>query len=174
MNKFKRILLASGLAATASLMANSPAFAGTTGTISLSGNIPYSLSLTLNGVTAGTNTTLSLTPGQTYTAVKIGTISGASSNSPNGLRVAVTSSWALTSTTGGNIPISKFGETSNLDLGGSRVEKTPTPTPFDLTYTTSNAAGNAPHSGFYITYTVPIDSPPGNYAGAIQFTAMDK
>ena len=122
MNKFNRILLASGLAATASLVANSPAFAQSTGTINLSGNIPYSLSLTLNGATAGnTNTTLSLNPGQTYTAVKIGTISGASSNSPNGLRVSVQSSWTLTSSTGGTIPISKFGETSNLDLGGSKL-----------------------------------------------------
>jgi hypothetical protein len=45
MNKFKRILLASGLAATASLMANSPAFAGTTGTVNLSGTVPSNLTI---------------------------------------------------------------------------------------------------------------------------------
>jgi hypothetical protein len=175
MNKFNRILLASGLAATASLVANSPAFAQATGTINLSGNIPYSLSLTLNGVTPGdTNTTLSLNPGQTYAAVKIGTISAATSNSPNGLRVSVSSNWTLTSSTGGIIAISSFGETSNIDMNGSRVEKTPPPSTFDLTYTTSSAAGNAPHSGFFITYTVPTSAPPGNYAAAILFAAIDK
>ena len=60
MNKFKRILLASGLAATASLMANSPAFAGTTGKVDLSGTVPSTLTITV----APTNnaTSLNLTP----------------------------------------------------------------------------------------------------------------
>ena len=43
MDKFNRILLASGLAATASLVANSPAFAGTTGKIDLSGTVVETL-----------------------------------------------------------------------------------------------------------------------------------
>jgi hypothetical protein len=81
MNKFKRILLASGLAATASLVANSPAFADTTGTVNLSGTVPSTLSLT---VTPDANVgALQLTPGATYTGIKIATLS-ASSNAEAG------------------------------------------------------------------------------------------
>ena len=70
MNKFKRILLASGLAATASLMANSPAFAGTTGKIDLSGTVPATL--TINVAPTTNAPSLDLPPDTTQYAVKIG------------------------------------------------------------------------------------------------------
>ena len=96
MNKFNCILLASGLAATASLMASSPAFAGPdTATVNLSGSIPYTLQMTLNPTTGGDS--LDLSVGQR--SVKIATITGATTNSENGLKVNISKS-SLTSSTG--------------------------------------------------------------------------
>jgi hypothetical protein len=104
MNKFNRILLASGLAATASLVANSSAFAGTTGTVNLSGTVPSSLTISVG--TMSTATSLALSPG-TYSNVKVGVVTGASTNSANGLKVVLSSTWALRS--GGNsIPITNI------------------------------------------------------------------
>jgi hypothetical protein len=106
MNKFNRILLASGLAATASLVANSSAFAGTTGTVNLSGTVPSSLTISVG--TMSTATSLALSPG-TYSNVKVGVVTGASTNSANGLKVVLSSTWALTSASGGNpIPITNI------------------------------------------------------------------
>ena len=95
MNKFNRILLASGLAATASLVANSSAFAGTTGKVDLSGTVPSSLSLTVAASTSAAS--LDLTPGLTYSDVKVATLSGARTNGTAGLKVFVSSTWVLTS-----------------------------------------------------------------------------
>jgi hypothetical protein len=176
MNKFNRILLASGLAATASLVANSPAFAGTTGKVDLSGTVPSTLAIT---VTPSANaTSLSMNPGNTYSNVKIGTLTGATTNSTNGLKVVLTSSsnWRLTS--GSNfIPITVISEaqgsnatsptkdniTGSLGGGGHT-----------LSVTNTSAAGSATDSSIFISYDVFPDQAAGTYTGSITFTASDK
>jgi type 1 fimbria pilin len=96
MNKFNRILLASGLAATASLMANSPAFADTkTGTVNLSGTVATSLAMTVTPLSNATS--LAMLPGVNYQDVKIGNITGATTNSANGFKVTVNSTWRFVS-----------------------------------------------------------------------------
>ena len=169
MNKFNRILLASGLAATASLVANSPAFAGTTGTVNLSGTVPSLLTIT---VTANPSTNnLSLSSGS-YTNVKVGYVTGASTNSANGLKVVLSSTWALTS--GSNsIPITYIGDalgtTATSATGGQ-----PSPTSdYTLMNTKTTASGAAPDSSIFIGYTVPSSQAAGTYAGSITFTASD-
>ena len=62
MNKFHRLLLASGLAATASLMGNLAAFAqavtGTTATVTLTGVISSNLTITVTPDNNATNLAL--------------------------------------------------------------------------------------------------------------------
>ena len=173
MNKFKRILLASGLAATASLMANSPAFAGTTGKIDLSGTVSSTLTITVAPTTNATS--LDLTPNTTKYDVKIGNITNASSNSPNGLRVVAssTSNWKLIS--GQNaIDIIFFGDSQGTTstAPGNMVSTSPEGT-FTLNYTNTTAAGSAQDSGIFISYIVPADAATGTYTGSITFTAFD-
>jgi hypothetical protein len=182
MNKFKRILLASGLAATASLMANSPAFAGTTGRIDLSGTIPYSLSLTLNPTSNVGN--LSLVPGQRTGGVKIGSLTNVATNSSSGLRVAVSSSWLLKS--GDNsIPIVDFSEADTATATSpQRTWDTVAGSPLDgsssegrylvLGLTSSFQAGAARDSSLFISYVVPANAPAGTYTGSIVFTVQDR
>ena len=174
MNKFKRILLASGLAATASLMANSPAFAGTTGKIDLSGTVSSTLTITVAPTTNATS--LNLTPDTINYDVKIGNITDASSNSPNGLRVVAssTSNWKLVS--GQNsIDIVGFGESQGTtSTVPARMDPTSTGTgTFTLNYTKTTAAGSAQDSGIFISYVVPADAATGTYTGSITFTAFD-
>ena len=168
MNKFKRILLASGLAATASLVANSSAFAGTTGKVDLSGTVPSSLSLTVAASTSAAS--LALSPG-TYSNVKVGVVTGASTNSANGLKVVLSSSWALTS--GSNsIAITNIGEAP----GTAATSGTLSPPPvgnYTLMSTRTSASGNATDSSIFIAYTVPTGQAPGTYTGSITFTASD-
>ena len=174
MNKFKRILLASGLAATASLMANSPAFAGTTGKIDLSGTVPSTLTITVAPTTNATS--LDLTPNTTKYDVKIGNITDASSNSPNGLRVVAssTSNWKLVS--GQNsIDIVGFGDSQGTTstVPYSMVSTSTGTGAFTLNYTKTTAAGSAQDSGIFISYVVPADAATGTYTGSITFTAFD-
>ena len=169
MNKFKRILLASGLAATASLMANSPAFAGTTGKVDLSGTVPSNLTITVNSNPANAN--LVLSPGA-YANVKVGTITGASTNSANGLKVVLSSTWALTS--GSNsIAITNIGDAPST-TATSNTGNQPSPTgDFILMSTRTSASGNATDSSIFIAYTVPNGQAAGIYTGSITFTASD-
>ncbi|MCX5965833.1 MAG: hypothetical protein NT070_22705 [Cyanobacteria bacterium] len=168
MNKFNRILLASGLAATASLVANSPAFAGTTGKVDLSGTVPSSLAITVTPTSSATS--MNLTPGS-YRGVKIADITNASTNSPNGFKIIVTSSGLLVS--GANsIPLIVFVEkspTTGIGSGGAFSAYIANP----LAVTKITSAGSAPDSSIEIGYDVPSNQAPGTYAGSITFTASD-
>jgi hypothetical protein len=170
MNKFNRILLASGLAATASLMANSSAFAGTTGTVNLSGTVASSLTISVG--TTATATSLALSPG-TYTNVKVGVVTGASTNSANGLKVVLSSSWALTS--GSNsIAITNIGDSVNTTATTRTHGTQGSPTgDYTLVNTKTSVSGNANDSSIFIAYTVPSGQAAGTYAGSITFTASD-
>jgi hypothetical protein len=165
MNKFKRILLASGLAATASLMANSSAFAGTTGTVNLSGTVPYTLQMTLNPTTGGDS--LDLSVGRRI--VKIATITGAATNSENGLKVNVSTSPLISSTSGGTI-VFTVGDAVGANALADRVRIADG----ELNYTTSNARGPAPDSSIFIFYNVGGEVPPGTYTGSVTFTVTDR
>jgi hypothetical protein len=172
MNKFKRILLASGLAATASLMANSPAFAqSTNATVNLSGSIPYALEMTVNPITAAAGSLDLSVGGRT---VKIATITGASTNSENGLKVGITKT-PMTSSTGGTVFFSV------RDAAGANADTTANITGADLTadtgelnYTKSNARGSAPDSSIFIFYNVYSETPPGTYTGSVTFTVINR
>ena len=174
MNKFKRILLASGLAATASLVANSPAFADTTGTVNLSGTIPAALPITVSPAPASGS--LTLTPSNAYTPIKIATISGLSTSSVNGLKVIVTSAsnWRLVS--GSNfIAFDGLGEALGADATSSTASMR-SPNYYDsnsLQLTRSSSAGNASDSSIFVSYTIPPDQAPGTYTGSITFTVTD-
>ena len=174
MNKFNRILLASGLAATASLVANSPAFAGSAPptTINLSGTIPYTLGIVVNSLSNASS--LPLTPGSNSGDYKIGTITGATTNSPNGLKVTVSSSWKLVS--GSNsISITDFSESPSATAIVPTMRRNPVSNvPFDLTSVTTNAAGSAQDSSLFISYSVPANAAAGTYTGSITFTTFDK
>jgi len=171
MNKFNRILLTSGLAATASLMANSAAFAGQTqGTVQLGGTVPSSMTMTLSESSDATE--LALEPGNEYTDVKVASITGVSTNSANGLQVVLTSNWALTS--GSNsIAITILGEANGSGATYATSSNTPSGNR-TLQITKTNAAGIAPDSSIFIGYNVPLGQAPGNYTGSIIFTASDK
>jgi hypothetical protein len=171
MNKFNRILLASGLAATASLMANSPAFAGTTGTIYLSGTIATTLAINVSG----NPSPLDLSGGS-HSGVEIGSVASASSNSQNGLKVVLTSNWALTS--GGNsIPITKISEAAGVYTSAPTqgvLTNTLTASGYTLVNTQTTQAGSAPTSTIFIDYIVPNGQAIGTYTGSITFTVSDK
>ncbi len=168
MNKFNRILLASGLAATAALMANSPAFADTTGTVNLSGTVPSTLTITVNSLTAAAS--LDLSPGNRD--AKIATITGASTNSPNGLVITVTSSnnYRLVS---GNNSIS-FATRSAAGATASQFTHDVGTSNWVLQQTVSTSPGPAPDSSIFISYSVPAGQAPGTYSGSITFTASDR
>ena len=173
MIKVHRILLASGLAATASLVANSPAFADTTGTVNLSGTIPAALPITVSPVPDVGS--LTLTPGNAYTPIKIATISGLSTSSVNGLKVIVTSAsnWRLVS--GSNfIAFGGLGEA--LGTNATSPTSMRSPSHYDsnpLQLTRSSSAGNASDSSIFISYTIPPNQAPGTYTGSITFTVTD-
>ena len=177
MNKFQRILLASGLAATASLMGNSAVFAqsvtGKTATVNLSGTVPSTLTITVTPTAAATNLPLIL--GDLYTPTKlfrIATITAASTNSPNGLKVTVTSNGLLQS--GANsIAFVGFGEGSTALNGPSNYGFFSTYISNPLQVTKSTLAGSAPDSNIFIGYSVPANQAPGTYTGSITFTATD-
>jgi hypothetical protein len=172
MNKFNRILLASGLAATASLMANSPAFAGTTGTINLSGTIDSVLSITVSP--SANSGGLNLGNGN-HSDVTIGTVTGASSNSQNGLKVVLTSTWELKS--GSNtIPITKISEAAGyVSVPTTRVDtSTLSSIGYTLVNTQTSAPGLATPSTIFIDYDVPSGQATGTYSGSITFTVSDK
>ena len=182
MNKFKRILLASGLAATASLVANSSAFAGTTGKVDLSGTVPSSLEITVTPTSSATS--MVFNPGNNTYDLKIANITGAATNSPNGLKVTVLSSWRLQSTsTSDYITIMAFAESSCIVYQGSasisnkrRIQDNnlQSNVPFDLAITNTNVAGAAQDSSLYISYNIYALAPAGTYTGSITFTATDK
>jgi hypothetical protein len=174
MIKVNRILLASGLAATASLMTNAAAFAGTTATINLSGTVPAALPITLSPEPdAGS---LTLTPGNAYTPIKIATISGLSTSSVNGLKVIVTSAsnWRLVS--GSNfIAFDGLGEALGADATSSTASMR-SPSYYDsnpLQLTRSSSAGVAPASSIFISFTIPPNQAAGTYTGSITFTVTD-
>ena len=179
MNKFNRILLASGLAATASLVANSPAFAGTTGTVNLSGTVPSTLSLT---VTPSANVgALQLTPGVTYTGIKIATLS-ASSNGGAGLKVTASSpeQWFLRcSLYAMEIPITTLGEAATTNATSPETAKNKDVTNLsDSSYTllttrSLSASDPAPASSIFITYSVPSSASACTYTAQIIFAAID-
>jgi hypothetical protein len=170
MNKFKRILLASGLAATASLVANSSAFAQATGTVNLSGTVASTLTLTVAPSTSASS--LELTPGTTYSDVKIATLSGARTNGTAGLKVLVSSTWVLTS--GSNtIPITKVGDAATSATVATIRTATNPSVPYTLNVTKSNAGGSANDSNIFIDYSVPSTQAKGTYTGSITFTASD-
>jgi len=172
MNKFNCILLASGLAATTSLMAISPAFAGTTGTINLSGTIDSVLSITVSpGANSGG---LNLGTGN-HSDVAVGFVSGASSNSQNGLKVVLTSTWELKS--GSNtIPITKISEAAGyVGVPTTRVDtSTLSSIGYTLVNTQTSAPGSATASSIFIDYNVPSGQATGIYSGSITFTVSDK
>ena len=173
MIKVHRILLASGLAATASLMTNAAAFAGSTATVNLSGTIPAALPITVFPVPDAVS--LPLTPGNAYNGIKIAAISGLLTSSRNGLKVTVTSAsnWRLVS--GSNfIEFGGLGEA----LGANATSPTSmrSPSHYDsnpLQLTRSSSAGNASDSSIFISYTIPPDQAPGTYTGIITFTVTD-
>jgi hypothetical protein len=170
MNKFNRILLASGLAATASLMANSAAFAETPqGTVTLNGTVPSTLSMTVSE--AGYYSELPLVPGENYTDMKVAEITGASTNSAGGLKVVASSNWTLTS--GSNsIAIINIGEaqgtSSTYATSGNSATGNVT-----LGVTRTVVAGNAVDSSIFIDYSVSSIQAAGDYTGSITFTASD-
>ena len=169
MNKFNRILLASGLAATASLVANSSAFAGTTGTVNLSGTVASSLAISVTPNASATS--LALSPG-TYSNVKVGAITGASTNSANGLKVVASSTWTLTS--GSNsIPITSIGDAPGAAATTATVNSTSPSGAITLQTTKTTASGTAPDSSLFIGYTVQSNQATGSYTGSITFTASD-
>lgn len=174
MIKVHRILLAYSLAATASLMTKAAALAGTTATINLSGTVPAALPITLSPEPdAGS---LTLTPGNAYTPIKIATISGLSTSSVNGLKVIVTSAsnWGLVS--GANfIAFDGLGEALGADATSSTASmRSPSyyaSNPLQLTR--SSSAGVAPASSIFISFTIPPNQAAGTYTGSITFTAYD-
>ena len=174
MIKVHRILLASSLAATASLMINAAAFAGSTATVNLSGTIPAAaLPITLSPAPdAGS---LTLTPGNAYTGIKIAAISGLLTNNRNGLKVTVTSAsnWRLVS--GSNfIEFGGLGEA--LGTNATSPTSMRSPSHYDsnpLQLTRSSSAGNASDSSIFISYTISPDQAPGTYTGSITFTVTD-
>jgi len=180
MNKVPRILLASGLAATASLMAISPAFAGTTDKVDLSGTVPSNLSLTVTATSEAS--AMIFVPGNNTYDLKIANITGAATNSPNGLKVSVLSSWRLQSTsTADYITITGFGESTSTSSSIATAHRRRlqdntllSNASFDLAITNTNAAGAAPDSSLYISYNVYALAPAGTYTGSITFTATDK
>ncbi|MBD2152779.1 hypothetical protein H6F44_22075 [Pseudanabaena sp. FACHB-1277] len=174
MIKVHRILLASSLAATASLMINAAAFAGSTATVNLSGTVPAALPITLSPAPdAGS---LPLTPGNAYTGIKIAAISGLLTNSGNGLKVTVTSAsnWRLVS--GSNfIEFGGLGEALGADATSSNASMR-SPSYYDsnpLQLTRSSSAGVAPASSIFISFTIPPNQAAGTYTGSITFTAYD-
>ena len=170
MNKFKRILLASGLAATASLVANSPAFAGTTGKVDLSGTVSSNLTITVTPNPSAAS--LVLSPG-IYSNVKVGTITGASTNSANGLKVVLSSTWTLTS--GPNsIAITNIGDAPSTTATLVSSSKTSPVGDYTVFSTSTPSPGSASDSSIFIAYTVPNGQPPGIYSGSITFTATDR
>jgi hypothetical protein len=184
MNKFNRILLASGLAATASLVANSPAFAGTTGKVDLSGNVPSNLGITVTPTSSATS--MVFVPGNNTADLMIAQITGAATNSSSGLKVTVSSSWKLQSTVKSSdyVYITAFAESSGIVYQGSasisnkrrlQDNNLQSNVPFDLAITNTNAAGAAPDSSLYISFSAPgTTSAAGLYTGSITFTATDK
>jgi hypothetical protein len=171
-----RLIGAFGLISCLSLLGiqtNAAAFAGPTATVNLSGTIPAALPITVSPVPdAGS---LTLTPGNAYTPIKIATISGLSTSSVNGLKVIVTSAsnWRLVS--GSNfIEFGGLGEA----LGANATSPTSmrSPSYYDsnpLQLTRSSSAGNAPASSIFISFTIPPDQASGTYTGSITFTAYD-
>ncbi|NMF61237.1 hypothetical protein [Pseudanabaena yagii] len=173
MIKVHRILLAYSLAATASLMTKAAAFAGPTATVNLSGTVPAALPITLSPAPdAGS---LTLTPGNAYTGIKIAAISGLLTNNRNGLKVTVTSAsnWRLVS--GSNfIEFGGLGEA----LGANSTSPTSMQLPnyYDsnpLQLSRSSSTGNASDSSIFISYTIPPNQAPGTYTGSITFTVTD-
>ncbi|NMF61235.1 hypothetical protein [Pseudanabaena yagii] len=170
MNKFNRILLASGLAATASLMTNSPAFAGTTATVNLSGTLVSTLSLSVDAQTSAS--ALDLTPGRNYSDVKVAWVYGGKTNNLAGLKVLVSSTWQLTS--GSNtIPITTVGDAPDSSSVATVKTATNSSVPYTLNVTKTTTSGNAPSSMVFIDYSVPLSQVPGAYTGSITFTAYD-
>jgi hypothetical protein len=171
MNKFNRILLTSGLAATASLVANSAAFAGTTGEISLSGTVASNLTMTLTPLDPASALPLGL--GNTYT-VKIGVV-GASTNSANGLRVVLNSDdWALKS--GSNsIAITSIADAPGIGVAAT-TKSLANPT-VNNNYVLANTFTSGPRdpgtSSIYIGYSVSSTQATGTYTGTVRFTAVD-
>jgi hypothetical protein len=150
-------------------VANSSAFAGTTGTVNLSGTVPSSLTISVG--TTATATSLALSPG-TYSNVKVGVVTGASTNSANGLKVVLSSTWALTSGVN-SIPITNIGDaagTTATSVSGNQPSPTGT---YTLMSTKTMVSGNATDSSIFIAYTVPTGQAPGTYVGSITFTASD-
>ena len=173
MIKVHRILLASSLAATASLMMNAAAFAGPTATVNLSGTVPAALPITVSPTS--TSASIPLTPGNAYTGIKIAAISGLLTNSRNGLKVTVTSAsnWRLVS--GSNfIVLDRLGESQGANATSPTSLQLPSyydSNPLQLT--TSASTGNASDSSIFVSYTIPPDQAPGTYTGSITFTATD-
>jgi hypothetical protein len=173
MIKVHRILLASSLAAIASLMTNAAAFAGPTATINLSGTVPAALPITLSPAPDAGSLTLS--PGNAYTGIKIAAISGLLTNSSNGLKVTVTSAsnWRLVS--GSNfIEFGGLGEA--LGTNATSPTSMRSPSHYDsnpLQLTRISSAGNASDSSIFISYTIPPNQAPGTYTGSITFTVTD-
>ena len=177
MNKFNRILLASGLAATASLISNSPAFAGTTGTVNLSGTVPSTLTLTVTPLSNAA--TLQLTPGVNYSGVKIATLSSASTNSGGGLRVVASGTWKLASNSNASdtISITTLGEAATTTATLANAAKSQGiavgNNHYAISTTGTTVAGNGTDSSIFIGYNVPANIPAGTYTGSITFTAFD-
>jgi hypothetical protein len=179
MNKFNRILLASGLAATAALMANSPAFADTTGKVDLSGTVPSTLAVTVSP-SAGASS-LDLSPGTRI--AKIGTITGVATNSPSGLKVTATSTWKLVRS-GAQATDVAIGVLNVYQASGAsatvhtwQLDSAPQVNQaIELIYTKSTGPGSAPDSSFFIALNLPTNYtyPAGTYTGSITFTATDK
>jgi hypothetical protein len=174
MIKVHRTLLASSLAATASLMTNVAAFAGSTATINLSGTVPAALPITVSPVPDAVS--LPLTPSNAYTGLyKIAAISGLLTNSRNGLKVTLTSAsnWRLVS--GSNfIVLDRLGEAQGANATSPTSMQLPSyydSNPLQLT--TSASTGNASDSSIFVSYTIPPDQAPGTYTGSITFTATD-
>jgi hypothetical protein len=168
MNKFNRILLASGLAATASLIANSPAFAApTTATVNLSGTVGATFTLTLTP--DSNNNSLSLTPGSMYTDIPIATVAS-STNNRNGLKIMVSSASGFKLV--GTQASASIAYTLSEGAGNSPTNNVSSGAQLQITQ--SSEAGAAPSSNLFISYTVPANVLQGTYTDTITFTGIDK
>ena len=99
-------------------------------------------------------------------------VTGASTNSANGLKVVLTSPWALIS--GPNlIPITNIGEAAGTTATTATGNQANPGGSYILTITKTTGSGNATDSSIFIGYTVPTAQPPGTYVASITFTASD-
>ena len=175
LNSLGRVLVASGLVAVTSFMASTAAFAGTSGTVTLSSSVPTNLTITVSPLPAAGALNLAPT-GNEVPYVNVAAITAASTNDPDGLNVTASGTpvggvltGTLSPVIGNAAPISyTVGESSTATGSVTDVASNGI-----LFHTKSSAAGSADPSSIFIKYTVPVGQLTGVYQGSITFTAAD-